>query len=139
MKRVMNLANNLIFKGVSVAAIVSGIQLCAVVGVTPTPAHAQNCRSSSYIPGNSPLTLQHSDGSTISLQRNSRGYYPTAHVWTNGNYVGEYNIPFQLASGEIEVRLHMRNRLETWLGKVRQAYKVVPYVVVCGDWNGNLQ
>jgi hypothetical protein len=138
MKQVMNLANRPILRGISVAAIASGIQLCAVVGLTPTPAHAQNCNSGS-IPGNSPLTLQRADGQTVSLQSNSRGYYRTAHVWTNGNYVGQYNIPFQLADGEIQVRLRARHRLETWLGKVRQVYKQVPYVVVCGNWTGNLQ
>lgn len=101
-------------------------------------AAAQGCRSSSYIPGLSPLVLQNASGATIGLQRDSRNYRPTAHVWVNGEYQGEFDIPFTLADGAIQVLLNSRTRLETWMGSVRQAYKAVPYVLVCGDWYGNL-
>jgi hypothetical protein len=133
----MNFRNNLVAKGLFIAAITLGMIL-GIRGSTVTLANAQDCRSSSYIPGLSPLTLQHVSGATISLQRDSRNYGPTAHVWLNGQYVGERDIPFALAGGAIQVRLRTQHRLETWLGSVRQAYKPVPYVVVCGRWHGHL-
>jgi hypothetical protein len=123
--------------GRSLPVVTVGLLLIALIATAPL-AQAQGCRRSSYIPGFSPLTLQHVNGATIALQRHSRNYRPTAHVWINGTYVGEHEIPFAVAGGEIQVLLHMRQRLETWLGSVRQAYKAVPYVVVCGPWRGTL-
>ena len=131
--RVSRLARRL-----SSTALTLGVAL-ALAGVSATPAHAQKCRSSSYLPGLRPLVLRHSNGTTIKLQRDSRNYVPTAHVWINGRYAGEHSIPFSLAHGQIRLRLRTEQRLETWLGKVRQAYKSIPYVVVCGSWRGDLE
>ena len=121
----------------SLTAVTVGLLLGVLVATAPL-AQAQDCRRSSSMPGLSPLTLQHVNGATVALQRHSRNYRPTARVWINGTYVGEHEIPFAIAGGEIQVLLHMRQRLETWLGSVRQAYKAVPYVVVCGPWRGTL-
>jgi hypothetical protein len=123
---------------ISGAAIVLAIQIGTALGMTTVPASAQNCRSSSYIPGTGHITVQRSDGATVSIQAGNRNYARTAHLWINNNYIGQYNIPFSLADGEIQVRFRMLQRLETWNGEVRQVYKPVPYVVVCGNWSGYL-
>jgi hypothetical protein len=47
-------------------------------------------------------------------------------------------VPVSIAEGQIQVLLRMGQRLETWMGSVRQAQKAIPYVVVCGPWHGNL-
>lgn len=122
----------------SAAAIVLAIQIGTVLGMTAIPASAQNCRSSSYIPGTGHITVQRADGNTVSLQAGNRNYARTAHLWINNNYIGQYNIPFSLADGEIQVKFRMQYKLETWGGEVRQVYKPVPYVVVCGNWSGYL-
>lgn len=123
---------------ISMTAIVLAIQIGTALGMTAIPASAQNCRSSSYIPGTGHITVQRADGNTVSLQAGNRNYARTAHLWINNNYIGQYNIPFSLADGEIAVKFRMLQRLETWNGEVRQVYKPVPYVVVCGSWSGYL-
>lgn len=122
----------------SAAAIVLAIQIGTALGMTAIPASAQNCRSSSYIPGTSPITVQRADGNTVSLQASNRNYAPTAHLWINNNYIGEYKIPFSLADDEIAVKFRMLQRFEIVGGEVRQVYKPVPHVVVCGTWSGYL-
>ena len=124
-------------KGVYLAAL-TAVMILGTLLITATLAQAQDCRRSSYIPGLRPLILQHMHGTTMAIQRHSRNYRPTARLWINGNYVGEHEVPFDVAGGEIQVRLRTQQRLETWLGSVRQAYKPVPYLVVCGPWLGNL-
>jgi hypothetical protein len=121
----------------SKAAIVLAIQIGTTLGMT-VPASAQSCRSSSYIPGTGHITVQRADGATVSIQAGNRNYARTAHLWINNNYSGQHNIPFSLADGEIQVKFRMLQRLETHLGEVRQVYKPVPYVVVCGNWSGYL-
>jgi hypothetical protein len=122
----------------SKAAIVLSIQIGTVLSMTTIPATAQSCRSSSYIPGTSAITVQRADGATVSIQAGNRNYARTAHLWINNNYSGQHNIPFSLADGQIQVKFRMLQRLETWNGEVRQVYKPVPYVVVCGNWSGYL-
>jgi hypothetical protein len=122
----------------SAAAIVLVIQIGTALGMTAIPASAQNCRSSSYIPGTGHITVQRADGNTVSLQAGNRNYARTAHLWINNNYIGQYNIPFSLADGEIAVKFRMLQRFEIHLGEVRQVYKPVSYVVVCGNWSGYL-
>jgi hypothetical protein len=123
---------------IAAAAIVLVIQFGSILGMNPIPASAQSCRSSSYIPGTSAITVQRADGNTVSLQASNRDYAPTAHLWINNNYIGEYKIPFSLADDEIAVKFRMLQRLETFGGEVRQVYKPVPHVVVCGTWSGYL-
>lgn len=110
----------------------------AIAATSAAPVRAQDCRASSYLPGLDPLILRNGNGATIALKRDSRHCLPTAHVWINGSYVVQQEIPFTLADGQIRVRLRTQQRLETWLGKVRQTYKSIPYVIVCGDWDGDL-
>jgi hypothetical protein len=112
------------------------IALAAILSASP--ASAQSCRNLAYIPGVNAVTLQNEAGTTISLQHNSRNYHHTVRVWENNNYVGEYYIPVSFASGEIQVKLKMKQRLETWLGQVRQTNKHLPYITVCGNWSDNL-
>jgi hypothetical protein len=123
---------------IATTAILLAIQIGTALGMTAIPASAQNCRSSSYIPGTSAITVQRADGNTVSLQASNRNYAPTAHLWINNNYIGEYKIPFSLADDEIAVKFRMQYRLETVNGEVRQVYKPVAHVVVCGSWSGYL-
>ena len=115
------------------------ISRLAIIGMlAAAPAHAQDCRSSSYIPGMTPLMLRHPSGNTIALRRDSKDYGPSVHVWENGQYSGEHPVPVSLADGQIQVLLRMGLHLETWRGRVRQVQKAIPYVVVCGPWYGDL-
>ena len=123
---------------ISRAAILLAIQIGTALGMTAISASAQSCRSSSYIPSTSAITVQRADGNTVSIQASNRNYAPTAHLWINNNYVGEYKIPFSLAGDEIAVKFRMLQRFEIFGGEVRQVYKPVPHVVVCGTWSGYL-
>jgi hypothetical protein len=123
---------------ISTTAIMLAVQIGTALGMTAIPARAQNCRSSSYLPGTGHITVQRADGHTVSLQSSNRNYARTANLWINNNYIGEYNIPFSLADDEIAVKFRMQYRLETVNGEVRQVYKPVAYVVVCGSWSGYL-
>lgn len=96
------------------------------------------CRQSSYIPSLSPLVLRSGQGTMLALQRSVRQGMPTVKVWVNGQFSGEYNVPFTAYGGQIQTRLRQRMGLETWLGRVQQAQKITPYLVVCGDWSGTL-
>lgn len=132
----MSLRQN-IFRGLRLAIVAVGVSL-GTLQATATLVQAQSCRSSSYLPSASALTLQHASGTIVSLQRGNYNFRPTVHVWINGSYAGQYYIPLTLAGGQIQVRIRMQLRYETWLGKVRQVYKAVPYVIVCGNWYGAL-
>jgi hypothetical protein len=123
---------------IATTAILLGIQISTALGMTAIPVSAQNCRSSSYLPGTGHITVQRADGNTVSLQSSNRNYARTANLWINNNYIGEYNIPFSLADDEIAVKFRMQYRLETVGGEVRQVYKPVAHVVVCGSWSGYL-
>jgi hypothetical protein len=94
------------------------------------------CRQSSYIPSLSPLVLRNGQGTMLALERSVRQGAPTIKVWVNGQFSGEYKVPFTAFGGQIQTRLHQRMGLETWLGRVQQAQKIMPYLVVCGDWSG---
>jgi hypothetical protein len=112
--------------------------LIIIATLAAAPARAQDCSSSSYIPTLAPLTLRHVSGYTIDLLGDSKGYGPSVHIWENGQYSGEYQVPISIADGQIQVLLRMEQRLETWMGRVRQVLKAIPYVTVCGLWYGNL-
>jgi len=99
---------------------------------------AGGCRQSSYIPSMSPLAIRNDQGTAIAFERSVRHGMPTVRVWVNGQFSGEHNVPFSAYGGQIQTRLRQQMRLETWLGSVRQAMKPVPYLVVCGDWFGDL-
>jgi hypothetical protein len=109
-----------------------GAVLGSVAAIT-TPAGAQDCHDAS-IPGSKLLTLRHAGGDVVSLRRGTHNHRPVAQVWINGGYTGQHEIPFSLAGGDIQVLLRMQQRLETWLGKVRQVSKPIPYVIACGSW-----
>jgi hypothetical protein len=98
----------------------------------------EGCRQSSHIPSLNPLTLRNIQGTTLALQRSVQHGMPSVRVWVNGQFAGEHDVPFSAYGGQIQVRLHQRMRLETWLGSVRQALKPLPYLLVCGEWFGEL-
>lgn len=128
---------NTVLKGLSIAIVALGVTL-GVLDATAPAAQAQSCRSSSYLPTTGVIALQNVSGTTIYLQRGNYNFKPTVHVWVNGSYAGQYNIPNAFFGGQIKVLFRLQLRTETWLGKVRQVYKEVPYVTVCGAWYGYL-
>ena len=114
-------------------AFIAGLMVFAAL-VGPSRATATpGCRTYSYLPALKPLILVHSTGMTVALRR-ANSYRPSVSVAVNGAYVGDEAIPFSLAGGEIQVRLLLQHRLETWQGSVRQTIKPVPSVLVCGSW-----
>jgi hypothetical protein len=118
---------------------VAAALLTPLIALQPTPALAADaCRSSSYIPGLSRLTLARRDGTTVSLMRTVQRGVPSVDVWVDDSYQGRYDVPFTLGA-EIAVRSRQALRMETWMGGVRQALKLTPYVTVCGPWTGDLR
>lgn len=124
-------------------AVLRGVLVCTLALTTAGPAAAQasQCVRSTYIPGWTPLLLQHPDGRYIHLQADSMQYRRGAHLWVNGVYEAFYFIPFTVFSAdEIRVELNQSLRSDIWNGVVRSPIlRQTPIVIVCNGWFGDLR
>lgn len=111
----------------------------ALLTAYATPAHSQNCQTTSYIPGFTPFVMQNANGTTVALQADSHDYRRTVHIWIDGIYYGQYFIPIEVIAGEVEVRLQQGIRYETFLGRVQTPIRFTPYVIACGAWFGDFR
>jgi len=106
--------------------------LAMVSGAAPAPR--QDTCAKRDVKKTSYTVLRHSNGTTLHLLGDIRDrYIDTVHIWVNGEYAGQYDLPVNIGP-DIVVRHEGRWVLETWLGKVRQVYKQVPIVKYCGAW-----
>jgi hypothetical protein len=135
------LIRSAVLLSVSLATAAAGGSRTFAQGIEYTAFGAQGetgCRQSSYIPSLGPLTLRNLSGTTLAFQRSVHHGIPSVRVWVNGQFAGEHDTPFSADGGQIQARLQQKMRLETWLGQVRQVSKAVPYLLVCGEWFGDL-
>ncbi|AFZ32883.1 hypothetical protein Glo7428_4440 [Gloeocapsa sp. PCC 7428] len=76
------------------------------------------------------------DGVTVHLQRDSKNYRHSVHVWINSQYAGVHPIPISLSYPDLTVILVQRLMTEIWMGQVRLVPKIVPVVRYCPSiWN----
>jgi hypothetical protein len=126
----------------AVASVMRGVTVVALA-LTSAPSTAQfnNCVSSSFIPGYTPLLLRHPDGRFIHLRADSRNFQRGAHLWVNGTYENFYPIPFHVYSpNDVRVTLRQGFRNEIFLGAVRSpVIGQTPIVIACNGWFGNLR
>lgn len=80
-----------------------------------------------------PTYVRYKNGYTLGVQS---AYYrgnPTAHLWQNGKYQGQYYIPLTLFNGQVVITTRGKWVFETRNGRVRQVWKLVPSVGVCAS------
>jgi len=76
------------------------------------------------------------DNVLVQLQRDISNGAPSVHLYVNSTYYGEYLIPAEIT---LDLVAHTEQRLvlETWMGSVRQTYKMIPIAKFCAEvWDG---
>lgn len=98
-----------------------------------TDLHGEDCESAP-LPSLNRLSVVNGEGARVEFQGDIKNRMHTAHVWVNGEYRGEHELPVDFDSGQFQLLLRVTLQNETWMGSVRQVQKRVPYLTVCGNW-----